>query len=253
MTKPFTHLRLSRPLAVIDVETTGTSPQQDHVVEIAVVKFLPQGDRERFVRRVQPGVPIPASATAIHDITDADVADCPPFEAIAKRLVKFLKHCDLCGFNLTRFDLPFLLAEFARARVHFSFGQRAVIDVMKIYHRFEPRDLAAAVRHYLGKEHANGHQALVDAYATAAVLDQQLACYDELPRRVAELHTCLTEVDLAGRLRREDGQIVLAFGKYRGQPLSEVARADPDYLHWLTTQDCLPDFEALLHQALEDA
>jgi len=138
------------------------------------------------------------------------------------------------------------------SEVHFSLAHRAVIDVMQIYHRHEPRDLAAAVRLYLGREPEGGHRGLADAFATAAVLDRQLARYPDLPRNVADLHSCLTKVDLAGRLRREDGQLVIAFGKHRGRPLAEVVASDPDYLRWLLTQDFLPDFRAILKQALEN-
>lgn len=250
MSKPFTHLRLTRPLAVLDVETTGTSPKDDRIIEIAIVKFLPDGSRKRYHRRLNPGIPIPAAATAVHGMTDRDVVDCPPFAAIAPSLVRFLRDCDLAGFHVHRFDLVMLLAEFNRAGVPFPLGRRAVIDALQICHQHEPRDLAAAVRHYLGRDHDGAHGALADAYATAAILDAQLARYADLPRTVAELHAHMTEVDLAGHFRRQDGRIIFAFGKYAGRPLEEVARRDEDYLYWMLDQDFLPDAKALVTQAL---
>jgi DNA polymerase-3 subunit epsilon len=253
MTKPFVRLCLARPLIVLDLETPGTSPRTDRVVEIAAVKYAPLGSRERFHRLVNPGIPIPGAATAVHGLTDGDVADCPPFEAVAAPLARFLRDSDLAGFNLCRFDLPFLLAEFARAGIDFSLGRRAVIDVMRLYHLNEPRDLAAAVRHYLEREHGPRHNALADAYATAAVLDEQLLHYPDLPRNVTGLHGYLTDVDLGGRLRRDGDRLVLNFGKYAGVCLRQVAAIDPDYLRWLLAQDFLPDFLTIVRQALDQA
>lgn len=254
MSKPFVHLNLTRPLAVLDLETTGILPRLDRIVEIAVVKFAPSGERTRFLGRVNPGIPIPPAATVVHRIRDEDVADCPTFGAIAPSLNRFLKPCDLCGFNLKRFDLPCLLAEFARVEIHFPLNRRGVVDVLEIYRQREPRDLAAAARRYLGREHTGAHGALADVCATAAVLDAQLEHHADLPRTVAELHARFAEVDLTRRLHRDgDGQVVFTFGKYAGRPLDEVARTDPPYLHWLLGQDFLPDFLALVERALARA
>ena len=148
------HLQLERPLAVLDTETTGVDPLTDRIVELAVVRLDPDGAARRYRRLVDPGVPIPPAATAVHGIADADVAGRPRFAAIADRLARRLDGCDLAGFNLRRFDLPLLAAEFARAGVAFDPADRAVVDAQQIYHAREPRDLAAAVRFYCGREHA---------------------------------------------------------------------------------------------------
>ena len=252
MAHHFQHLQLTRPLCVLDCETTGTSPQHDRIIEVAVVKFKPEGRPSRFVRRVDPGVPISAAATSVHGLTDQDVAGCPPFAAIAPGLARFLQGADLAGYNIARFDLPLLLAEYRRADLELTLTDRSVIDVQRLYHRLEPRDLAAAVRHYLGHDHQDAHRAVADARATAAVLDRMLARYSDLPRTVAELHACLTETDLAGRLRREDGRLLLGFGKYAGCPLGEVAHHDPGYLAWLLGQEFLPDFKEVVARALAE-
>ncbi|OAI48268.1 hypothetical protein AYO44_07500 [Planctomycetaceae bacterium SCGC AG-212-F19] len=139
VSKPFVNLRLARALVVLDLETTGMSPKTDRIVEVAAVKFLPDGERCRYHRRINPGVPIPAVATAVHGIRDEDVADCPPFEAVAAVFGRYLRDADLAGFNLKRFDLPFLVTEFERARIGFSLAHR------ELFHRREPRDLPAAV------------------------------------------------------------------------------------------------------------
>jgi len=253
MSKPFVNLHLSRPLVALDLETTGTAPKIDRIVEVAAVKFMPDGQRLRFCRRINPLIPIPSAATMVHGITDQDVAGCPSFADIAAQLARFLRGADWAGFGIKRFDLPFLLAEFRRAEIHFSLANHAVLDVLQIYHQREPRDLTAAVRHYLDRPHENAHGALADAYAAAAVLDAQLECYPDLPQKVPVLHAHLTDVDLAGKLRRDEGRVVLTFGKYSGSDLLTVAQHDPAYLRWLLEQDFLPDFQTMVQSALQSA
>jgi DNA polymerase-3 subunit epsilon len=238
-------------LAVIDLETTGTVPRRNYIVEIAIAKFLISGNPITFHQRVNPGMPIPPAATAVHGITDEDVANSPAFTEIAAPLADFLMNCDLAGFNLKKFDLPFLFAEFAQAEVDFSLAGRAVIDVLETYHKREPRTLAAAVQLYLGGQHEGAHGAQADAAATAAVLDAQLDHYPDLPRTVVELHDNFATVDVARRLHRDDtGRIAFSFGKYNGLPLAEVAQFDSGYLRWLLEQDFLPDFLEHIYQAL---
>jgi DNA polymerase-3 subunit epsilon len=140
------HLRLERPLAVLDLESTGVDPARDRIVEVAVLKLTPGAEPIRFRRLVNPGVPIPPSASAVHGIRDEDVAERPRFAAVAPRLARLLVDADLAGFGLTTFDLPLLLAEFARAGIRFPLGGRAVVDVLRLYRARHPRDLAAAVR-----------------------------------------------------------------------------------------------------------
>ncbi len=222
----------------------------DRIIDIAVVRCMPDGKQVPCRRRLHPGIPIPPAATAVHGITDHDVTDCPPFARIAVPLARFLQPCDLAGFNLKRFDLPFLLPEFRRAGIAFALEQRALIDVLQIYHQQQPRTLAAAVRSYLGRDHDDAHDALADATVTSAVLDVLLGSNADLPRTVPELHARFASVDVAGRLRAQNGQLVLTFGKHAGRPLKELARTEPEYLRWLLTQDFLPDFSALIQRAL---
>src|SRR5438309_9251712 len=137
------NLTIERPLAVLDVESTGLDPAVDRVVEVAAVKFHPGGRVATYGRRVNPTVPIPPAATAVHGITDADAAAAPPFAAIAKDLFGFLAGCDLAGFAVTAFDLPLLAAEFARAGLAFRVAGRHVLDAFTVYRRMEPRNLAS--------------------------------------------------------------------------------------------------------------
>lgn len=250
MTRRFQHLQLHRPLVVIDLETTGCDPATDRIIELAAVRYTPEGQRFKLHTLVNPGIPIPAAATEVHGLRDADVAGSPPFGAVAPRLLRFVGAVDLAGFNIRTFDLQFLLAEFHRCGQRLPLAGRAVLDPMGIFHDREPRDLAAAVRFYCGRDHDEAHTALADALAAAEVLDAQLDRYRDLPRTPAELHRRLTPVDLAGRFRFEDGSVVFAFGRYRGRPLEEVADTDPDYLRWMLGQDFLDDVKELVASIL---
>jgi DNA polymerase-3 subunit epsilon len=250
------NLALERPLAVIDLETTGIDPQKDRIVEIGILKLLPTGGREPFSRRINPGMPIPSGATAIHGISDADVAGALRFEEVADALLALLDGCDCCGFNLKRFDLRVLHAEFARAGRTLSLEGRSLIDAMEIFHRYEPRDLAAAVRFYLGREHNGAHSASDDVQATAQVLGAMLIRYTGLPRTVTGLHQHFIDpgcVDSDGFFARIGGELRFAKGKYRGQPLDHVAATKPDYLEWMLRESLFADTRAIVKDALARA
>jgi DNA polymerase III subunit epsilon len=250
-------LSLDRPLAFLDLETTGLGVGTDRIIELALIRVTPGGDVMEKVRRFNPEVPIPPEASAIHGITDADVAGKPPFAARARSLAELLEPCDLGGFNLRRFDLPMLLAEFQRAEVPFQIGDRRIVDAQFIFHREEPRDLSAAVRFYLGRELEDAHSALADIRATAAVLGAQLQRYPHLPRDMGglnrycdEVQPFETEVD---RWFEEDdeGRKVFRRGKHSGIPLESVARSHPDYLQWMLGLDDLgPEVKGVVKETL---
>ncbi len=249
----FRHLVLHRPLAVIDLESTGTDPAVDRVIEVAVLTLAPDGTDDLFVTRVNPGRPIPAAATAVHGIGDTDVRDAPTFATLAPDLARRLAECDLAGFGITGFDLPLLAAEFARAGLPFPLAGRAVLDALTVYRRHEARTLATAVAFYLGRDHPHAHAAGADATAAAAVLDAQVGRYG-LPPSPADLHAALVEVDVAGKFRRgPGGEVVFAFGKHAGRPLADVVRTDPDYLAWMRTRPFLADVHDRVRAALAAA
>ena len=253
MKLPFT---LDRPLAFFDLETTGLNTRSDRIVELALIRVTPQGDVLERVRRFNPGIPIPPESTAIHGISDQDVADEPAFSAVARSLADLLENCDLGGFNIRRFDLPLLLEEFKRAGVPFSVEGRRLIDAQTIFHREEPRDLSAAARFYLSREHREAHTALGDIRTTAAVLAAQLERYPELPKDLDGLNAYCDE---ASPLRTEldkwfvkrGQELVFRRGKHRGQPLGEVASSAPDYLQWMLGADDMDEeVLALVREAL---
>lgn len=235
-------LPLDRPLVFFDTETTGTNPRSDRIVEIACVKIRPGGAREDFVRRLSPGVPIPAASTAIHGIREADVAGLPRFRDIAPQLAAFLEGADLAGYNITGFDLPVLRSEFLRAGVPFEIADRRIVDAQRIFFSREPRHLAAAARFYCQTDHAGAHGALADAEMTLRVLEGQLARYVELPRTVVELHEQFCagldqDIDPEGRIRLINGEPTINFGKNRGRLLRDISREEPGFLRWIIKGD----------------
>jgi DNA polymerase-3 subunit epsilon len=251
------HLLLDRPLAVLDLETTGTDPSQDRIIEISILKLTKAADPDHRTKRVNPGVPIPPEATAIHGIRDEDIAEAPPFASIARTIIRFVEGCDLCGYNLLRFDLRMLLTECQRAGVPFPVSGRRLLDPCRIFHLREPRDLASALRFYCAREHDGAHGAAADVLATIAVLESQLERYADLPRTVAELHDHLRDpraVDLGEMfIRRPDGEIEFAKGKYKSQLLRDIALTKPDYLDWMLRADFFDDTKAIAAAALKHA
>ncbi len=250
------HLELDRPLAVFDLETTGIDPAEDRIVEIAVLRIEPGGGRESRTRRINPERPIPPPATAIHGIRDEDVRDAPTFRQIARGLLDFLDGADLCGFNVVRFDLPLLERELRECGLDLGLDGRRVIDAMMIFHRKERRDLTAAVRFFLDREHSTAHSAESDVAVTAEVLEAQLARYEDLPRGVAGLDAWIRRVpadavDARGKFVWQDGEAVFGFGKYKGRSLREIAERQPDYLQWIVESDFPDDARELVRGALK--
>lgn len=250
------NLRLTRPLVCFDLESTGTDPEMDRIVEIAVLRIDPAGAREERCRRINPERPIPAEATAVHGIRDEDVHDAPTFRQIAKSLLEFFAGADLTGFNVLRFDVPLLAREFRDCGLDLELDARRVVDVMTIYHMKERRDLSAAVRFYLARDHVRAHAAEMDVAAAYDVLQAQLERYQDLPRTVEELESLCRPrmadaVDRWGKFVWKDGEAVFAFGRHQGRPLREVAGQAPDYLEWILSCDFPADARELVVRALK--
>lgn len=234
-------LKLERPVMFFDLETTGTDALHDRIVEISMIKVMPDGTDIQRTVRVNPGMPIPAEATAVHHITDADVAGKPLFSQLAEGLAQSFRGCDLAGFNSNRFDIPLLAEEFARAGIDFDFNECRFIDVQTIFHKKEQRTLSAAYKFYCGKNLDDAHSANADTRATYEVLMAQLDRYDDLPNdmeKLAEYSSQNKNVDLMGRLVYDDRhREVINFGKYKGQLAVDVLRRDPSYFSWIQQGD----------------
>ena len=234
-------LSLKRPIVFFDLETTGVDISKDRIVEISMVKVMPNGEEIVKTRRINPQMHIPESASAIHGITDEDVKDEPSFAQIAKSLSQFIEGCDFGGFNSNRFDLPMLVEEFLRAGVDVDFRKRKFIDVQNIFHKMEQRTLVAAYKFYCDKDLTDAHSAEADTRATYEVLKAQLDRYAELQNDVEALAAFSTRgevADYAGRILYNDkGEEVFAFGKYKGCSVEETFKKEPSYYTWIMNGD----------------
>ncbi len=249
-------IQLPRPLAVFDIEATGVNPRTDRVVELAIIKLFPDGRRETHVMRCNPTIPIPAEASSIHGITDADVCNEPTFCERATRIRELLDDCDLAGFNIVRYDIPLLIEEFARCGQPVDLDARHIIDAQRIFHMRERRDLTAALAFYCGKQHMGAHGAEADALATLNVLKGQLERYDDLPRSVPELNSICNPrhpqwVDRVGKLKWLDGEAVINFGRKQNTPLRVLADTDRSFLNWMLKADFPIDVREIVEHALQ--
>ncbi len=245
-----------RPLVVFDLETTGADRLTDRIVEIAALRFSPDGSADVFESRVNPGVKIPRESTRVHGISDADVTDAPAFAAVAGPLLEFLGNADLAGYSVRAFDIPVLVREFALMGLVFPLERRRIIDMQTIYFRKEPRDLSAAVRFFAGREHTGAHAALADVVASAEVLAGQLRRYEDLPRDVAGLHEVSRPpegryADPDKRFLWRDGEIVFAFSEHRGKTLAEVAEKHPGFLDWMISKSFSEESKEIARGALK--
>jgi DNA polymerase III subunit epsilon len=247
-------LKLKRPLACIDLETTGINISKDRIVEICIAKAHVDGSVEVKTKRLNPGMPIPLESSLIHGIYDEDVADKPMFKQVAKSLSDFLEGCDIAGFNSNRFDIPMLVEEFLRVdNDHFDLANRHFVDAQKIFHLMEPRTLVAAYKYYCGKSLENAHSAEADTLATLAVINEQVKMYEGVTLNDSKgvpyepvkndmevLHQLSSKnmIDFAQRMILSDKGIPLFnFGKNAGKPVVEVLKREPQYYAWIMDND----------------
>lgn len=234
-------LNLTKPLAFIDLETTGLNIASDRIVEISIVKVHPNGNKDIVTRRVNPTIPISTESTSIHGISDDDVKNEPTFKQMAKELANFTEGCDLAGYNSNKFDIPMLAEEFLRADVDFDITKRNLVDVQNIFHKMEQRTLAAAYKFYCDKDLVDAHSAEADTIATMEILLAQVEKYDSLENNVAflsEFSKATNNVDLLGRIVYDKNNIeVFNFGKHKGKAVLEVLEKEPGYYHWMMNGD----------------
>ncbi len=233
-------LQLTKPLAFIDLETTGINLATDRIIEIAIVKVLTDGKRSVKRKLINPQIPIPKQSTDLHGITDEMVKDAPIFRDVAQELKQMLDGCDIGGYNSNRFDIPMLVEEFLRAEVDFDMKGRRLLDVQNIFHRMEQRTLSAAYKFYCNKVLDGAHSAEIDATATHEILIAQLERYPDLGTSIDSVLKLIGEepiVDFARRFIMENGVEIFNFGKYKGRAVAEVLRTEPQYYDWMMKGD----------------
>jgi DNA polymerase-3 subunit epsilon len=253
-------LKLKKPLAFFDLETTGINPTNDRIVEISMLKATPDGETVSKTMKINPEIKIPYETTLIHGISDADVLDAPTFKVAGHEIAQFLEGCDLAGYNSVKFDLPMLVEEFMRAGIEFEFSKRRMVDAQKIFHYMEPRNLAAAFKFYCGREmseEGRAHSAEFDTFVTFQVLLEQILRYENHERKddkgiafipvqndveVLDKLSRGNQFDLAGRMILDDkGNVLFNFGKHKGKLVTDIFRQEPSYYDWMMRGDFARD------------
>jgi len=252
------HLQLDRPLVCFDLETTGIDVAKDRIVQIALIRVEPDGQRKTLSTLVNPQRPIPPESTAVHGIKDEHVRNAPSFSQLRAEVEEFVEGADLAGYNMVRFDLPLLEAEVRREGGALDTRDARLLDAMVIFKRMERRDLSSAVRFYCDRELEGAHAAQADAEATLDVLDAQVGRYPDLPNDSAGLHAFCNEgrekyVDRTRKFRwTEQGEAAFNFGKHEGRTLKEM-NGDPrdrGYLEWMLAKDFPEEVKGILRDAL---
>lgn len=233
-------LQLKRPVAFIDLETTGTNLATDRIVELAIVKVNIDGTNITKRRLINPQMPIPQGSSDIHGITDEMVKDAPTFKQVSNEVKQFIENCDLGGYNSNRFDIPLLVEEFLRAGLEFSVDGRKMVDVQRVFHLMEQRTLGAAYKFYCQKTLEGAHGAEVDATATWEILEAQVERYPQIGNSIEEICAFCGEeeiVDFARRFIVEKGKEIFNFGKHKGRTVEDVLKSEPQYYDWMMKGD----------------
>jgi DNA polymerase III subunit epsilon len=246
-------LNLRNPLCFFDLETTGTNITHDRIIEIAVIKLMPNGEVLRKTNLVNPGMPIPPESSVFHGIYDEDVKDKPTFKELAREYARFIEGADLAGFSIVKMDVPMLVEEFIRANVEFDYQRKKIVDAQKIFHLMEKRTLKAAYKFYMNKDMADSHSAEADAEASMEVLLSQISLYDgqdvtdpsgktvgHIKNDVETLSRLISDdmVDLAGRMiKNEKGEEIFNFGKHKNKKVTDVFKQEPAYYDWMMNGD----------------
>ena len=229
-------IQLKKPLAFLDVETTGLDLVNDRIISIAIIKLLPIGGSITRSYFIHPERKIPRRATLINGITNKKVAKSPKFHEIALGLSQFLSGCDLAGFNSTNFDIPILSEHFSRCNIDFPEFNAQFIDICNIYRKKERRTLTTGYRFYCDKELNDAHDALADTRASYEIFLAQLEKY---PVDLKNIDSVIDfskkddRVDLSGKIVRDKrGEYVYNFGKLKGTRISK----DTSFAQWMLGQ-----------------
>jgi DNA polymerase-3 subunit epsilon len=246
-------LQLRNPVCFFDIESTGTNVTHDRIIEIAVIKVMPNGEVLRKSNLLNPTIPIPPESSVFHGIYDEDVKDKPTFKEVAKEYARFFEGADLSGFSILKMDVPMLVEEFIRANVDFDYQKKRIIDSQKIFHLMEKRTLKAAYKFYMEKDMEDSHTAEADTEAAMAVLLAQLKMYEGQPvtdasgKKIGEIRNDMDVlgklvsadmVDLAGRMiKNEKGEEIFNFGKHKNKKVTTVLKEEPAYYDWMMNGD----------------
>lgn len=232
------NVQMSKPIIFFDIETTGLDISKDRIVEIYAKRIFPNQAEDEFYSKVNPEIHVPQQAVKVHGLSNDVLKNEPTFQQIGQKLFDFFQNCDVGGYNIIRFDVPFLIEEFLRNDFENPLEDANFADSMLIFHKMMPRNLAGALHYYTGEKLENAHSAKADVLATIEIFNSQLHRHSELPSNVKEIEKFSMNgrsvIDFGGYfVKDQSGDIVFNFGKYR----NKKALDHTDYLDWMLNND----------------
>lgn len=234
-------MKLEKPIIYFDIESSGLETETARIVELACIKYNPDGTKEEKTILVNPGVPIPTEASDVHGITDEMVKDKPFFKQYAQAIRNWFKDCDLAGFNSNNYDVPLLSAEFERAGLEGIDWNPNLFDVLSLYRNLFPNTLSDVYKRLTGKELEGAHGAVADILATKEIADILLPKLEELSETPIDNIKQVDEwmqgdkrrFDLAGKMYVDvDGVVKWNFSKNK----DKAVLSDLGFVNWFNQQ-----------------
>lgn len=261
---------LRNDLIFLDVEATGANFLKDRIIQLAMIKYHPDGTCVEWNELINPGIPISDEAFAIHKIDASMIARKPTFIQRAEKIRTFIGDADLVAYNSYKLDIPLLMEEFARAGIDWSIDSKKIIDVQRIFHKMEPRTLRAALKFYCNQELTSAHDAMADTKAIVEIFKGQIERYENqnlideegnqtpipISRDIQALHDFTNDqnmVDITHRLKyNADGVMIFNFGKYIGQSVIEVFKKDRNFYHWIQNKEFSIHMKSILKKVYRE-
>lgn len=244
---------ITKPVLVLDIETTGTDTKTDETIQFAGIKIHPDGSKEELSFLCKPSKPIPKEASDVHGITNEQVKNEETFEQHAEQLSQFIEGADVAGYNLANYDIVILDRQMEQCGYVDIFEKSYIYDAYTVFCKECSRKLTDAVRYYTGKEIEDAHDALGDVKSTIAVMATQLK------NNGKDLTTMASEVSAKPEDRigiskyiifNEDKEPILNFSqKNKGKKLSDV---DEGFLLWILKNDFPKKTKAFIKKHLAE-
>lgn len=279
---------LSRPLILLDCETTGLDVARDRIWELGFQvyegEFPGGGPASEWLSLIDPGILIPREmleAIGRIEITDesfkmcrrcgsdivwhappappdgCEFASIPRFAQIAAKLARGFSDCDFAGKNI-RFDLRVTAAEMARNGVEWGYLGARIVDAERLEQLAEPRTLSRLYKKYTGLDHVGAHGALADVKASAVLIARQLEAHPSLPADLDRLHALQWPgwIDGDGKFRFDANGVPRFgnWGKHANKPMNtpEVSLKDrkgQTYWDFITSADFPADVKRIAREA----
>ncbi len=227
--------KIDKPLVFVKVHTTGLDTKTDRIIAITISKYQPDGSHKSGTRMVNPECEIPQEATAIHGITNEMVQNEKTFDQVAKGLFEFINDADIAGFNV-RFDIEMLMGEFARAGLDYVVHSRDVIDLYEMYTKLNPRNFAAAIKHYVDPSFKEDRVLNSEEFVGLCdnMMDAMLPVDNSLKDAVGTTGVGTKIIDIRGFfVLNEHNKPVFNVGKYKGKLVADILTTDTGYYDWM--------------------